>query len=82
MDYSKLDDGALLRLIKEGQPYGLNELYDRYGRLVYSVSFQIVGEQAAAEDVTLEVFAKVWEKAGTYRSDRGNVRTWLTGMTR
>lgn len=82
LDYSKLDDGTLLRLIKEGQANALNELYDRYGRLVYSVSFQIVDEQAAAEDVTLEVFTKVWEKAGTYRPDRGNVRAWLTGMTR
>lgn len=82
MDYSKLDDGALLRLIKEGQPNALNELYDRYGRLVYSVSFQIVGEQATAEDITLEVFTKVWEKADTYRPDRGNVRAWLMSMTR
>ena len=82
MDYSKLDDRALLGLIKEGQPNALSELYDRYGRLVYSVSFQIVGEQAAAEDITLEIFTKAWEKAGTYRPDRGNVRAWLTGMTR
>jgi RNA polymerase sigma-70 factor (ECF subfamily) len=82
LDYSKLDDGTLLRLIKEGQPNALNELYDRYGRLVYSVSFQIVGEQAAAEDITLEVFTKAWQKAGTYRPDRGKVRAWLSGMTR
>ncbi len=82
MDYSKLEDGALLLLITEGQPNALNELYGRYSRLVYSVSLQIVGEQATAEDVTLDVFTKVWEKANTYRPDRGNVRVWLTGMTR
>ena len=82
MDYSSLDDGALLRLILDGQTNALNELYDRYSRLVYSVAVQISGEQGAAEEITLDVFTKVWEKAYSYRSDRGSVRVWIMGMTR
>ena len=82
LDYSPLDDGALLRLILDGQTNALSELYDRYSRLVYSVAVQITGEQGAAEEITLDVFTKVWEKADSYRSDRGSVRVWLMGMTR
>ena len=82
MDYSQLDDGALLRLILEAETNALDELYTRYSRLVYSIALHMVGERATAEEITLDIFTKVWEKAGTYRSDRGPVRVWLTGMTR
>ena len=82
MDYTQFDDDVLLRLITEAQANALDELYSRYGRLIYSVALQMVGVQATAEEITLDIFTKVWEKADTYRSDRGIVRTWLTGMTR
>jgi RNA polymerase sigma-70 factor (ECF subfamily) len=80
--YSELDDEALLRLISDGHAKALGELYDRYGRLIYSIAIRIVGEQGAAEEITLDIFTKVWDKADSYRPDRGAVRTWLSGMTR
>jgi RNA polymerase sigma-70 factor (ECF subfamily) len=82
LDYSQFDDGVLLRLILDGQANALNELYSRYGRLVHSIALYIVREQASAEEISLDVFTKAWEKAGTYRSDRGSVRVWLTSMAR
>lgn len=82
MDYSQFDDAALLRLIEKADANALNELYGRYSRLVYSVALHMVGEQATAEEIALDVFTKTWEKAETYRPDRGSVRVWLTGMTR
>ena len=82
MNYSQLDDDTLLRLILDGQTKALSELYDRYSRLVYSIAVQIVGEQGAAEEIALDIFTRVWDKAESYRSDRGTVRVWLMGMTR
>lgn len=82
MDYTRLDDDALLRLIVDADAKALNELYNRYGRLVYSIAFRVVGHQQTAEEIALDVFTKAWEKAGTYRSDRGVVRVWLTSMAR
>jgi RNA polymerase sigma-70 factor (ECF subfamily) len=82
MDYTALDDDALLRLIKQQQTDALSELYDRYSRLVYSLAFQMMGDVAAAEEVTQDVFFRIWEKAHTYRAEQARVSTWITSITR
>ena len=56
VDYSQLEDDALLRLITRTQVNALNELYGRYSRLVYSIALHMLGEQATAEEITLDVF--------------------------
>jgi RNA polymerase sigma-70 factor, ECF subfamily len=82
MDYSALDDEALLRLIIHQQTDALAALYDRYSRLVYSLAFQMMGDAAAAEEITQDVFFRIWEKAHTYRADQARVSTWITSITR
>jgi RNA polymerase sigma-70 factor (ECF subfamily) len=82
MDYTRFDDEALLRLIARAQENALGELYDRYNRLVYSVALNALGDPARAEEVTQEVYLRVWEKAETYRAEQGRVATWLAGIAR
>ena len=82
MDYTTLDDETLIRLIAHARTEALSELYDRYSRLVFSLALNSVGDQATAEEVTQDVFVRVWQRAGQYRADRGKVSTWLTGITR
>ena len=82
VDYKKFDDETLLRLIASAQENALGELYDRYGRLVYSMALNTVGEPTLAEEITQDVYLRVWEKAGTYRSDQGKVITWLASIAR
>ena len=82
MDYSILDDEALIRLIMVSKTEALSALYDRYSRLVFSMALHTVGDPATAEEITQDVFVRVWEKAGTYRSEQAKVSTWLTSITR
>jgi RNA polymerase sigma-70 factor (ECF subfamily) len=82
VDYSTLDDATLIKLIAQSQADALGALYDRYNRLVFSLALNVVGDQATAEEVTLDVFTRVWEKAGTYRAARAQVNTWLSSITR
>ena len=82
MDYTTLDDETIIRLIAHARTEALSELYDRYSRLVFSLALNSVGDQATAEEVTQDVFVRVWQRAGQYRADRGKVSTWLTGITR
>lgn len=82
VDYPAAEDQALLVHIVNRQTEALSVLYDRYGRLLYSVAYHLVGNRQLAEEITLDVFRRVWEKAGSYRADRASVRTWLTSMTR
>lgn len=82
MDYTTLDDASLIRLITSHRSEALGALYDRYGRLVFSVAFNSVGDHSTAEEITQDVFTRVWEKAGTYEASLGKVTTWLIGITR
>lgn len=82
VDYTSLADESLIRLIARAQPDALAALYDRYSRLVFSLAFNIVGDQATAEEVTLDVFNRVWQKADTYQANQAKVTTWLTSITR
>jgi RNA polymerase sigma-70 factor (ECF subfamily) len=78
----KPDDAALIALIAQARTDALNQLYDRYNRLVFSVALAVIGDRAVAEEATLDVFVQVWRRAGTYRPDQANVRTWLIAITR
>ena len=82
LDYSTLDDETLVRLIVQARAEALSELYDRYGRLVFSLALNSVGNPATAEEITQDVFLRVWQRARQYRADRAKVSTWLTSITR
>ena len=82
MDYTRLNDEALLRLIVRSQEAALSELYDRYSRLVYSVALNTLGDSDRAEEVTQDVFERVWEKASTYSAEQGRVVNWLSSISR
>ncbi len=82
MDYSALDDEGLMPWIVAAQPEALGELYSRYGRLVFSLAFHSVGDYAAAEEITQDVFVRVWQRAAQYHVGQGKVRAWLIAITR
>lgn len=55
-------------------------LYDAHHRLVYGVAMRMLGEVAAAEDVTQAVFLKLWSAPHLFES--GNFAGWIVRMTR
>lgn len=71
-----------MTLITRAEPDALGELYDRYHRLVFSLALNSVTDHAAAEEITLDVFTRVWEKAETYRAEQSKVTTWLLSLAR
>jgi RNA polymerase sigma-70 factor (ECF subfamily) len=82
LDYSALEDTALLKLVAGARSEALGALYDRYGRLVYSVAFHVVGDGETAEEITQDVFVRVWEGAASYRPEVAKVSSWIISITR
>lgn len=80
MNLSELTDAELIEMIVRERTDALGELYDRYGKLIYSIAYRIVGDTATAEEVTLDVFQRVWERAASYSSSKAGVSTWLSSM--
>lgn len=79
---SEPDDIQLIKLIAQSRQDAINELYERYKRLVFSVAFAIVGDQSVAEEITLDVFVQVWQRADSYRPELAKVSTWMIAITR
>ncbi|MDQ3006938.1 MAG: sigma-70 family RNA polymerase sigma factor [Chloroflexota bacterium] len=79
---SKPDDIQLIKLIARSRQDAIDELYERYKRLVFTVAFAIVGDQSVAEEITLDVFVQVWQKADSYRPELAKVSTWMIAITR
>lgn len=81
-DCTLYTDETLIRLVAQSQEQALVQLYDRYHRLIFSLALAIVADRGTAEEITLDVFMRVWQKAGTYRAEQAKVRTWLTHIAR
>ena len=73
-------DRAVLVRVTAGELHALEELYDRYRAMAYSIALRITGEQPAAEDVVQDAFLGVWRHADRYVEARGSVKTWLLSI--
>lgn len=78
----RLADEELMPLVGEKDPEAFEVLYDRHGGAAYSLAYRIVGERAAAEDVTQEAFISVWRSGARFDAARGSVRSWLLSVVR
>jgi len=82
VDYSELDDTALIALIARRDEGALGTLYDRYSRLAFSLAMRVVGERSLAEEITADAFVSVWRAAGSFTEERGRFVTWLMSVVR
>jgi len=73
-------DRAVLALVTDGQLDALQELYDRYRTMAYSIALRITTDPSQAEDVVQDAFLGVWRNASRYVEGRGSVKTWLLSI--
>ncbi|MDI3422116.1 sigma-70 family RNA polymerase sigma factor [Streptomyces luteolus] len=74
-------DRKMQQRLARGEAAALGELYDRLASLVHSLAHRVLDDDAAADRVTREVFAHVWENPGEYDPKKGPMRSWLAGLT-
>ncbi len=82
VDYTKLDDAALVALVARRDERALGVLYDRYSRLAFSLAVRIVGDRALAEEITADSFISVWRASSSYSAERGRFVSWLMSVVR
>ncbi|MGL5061928.1 MAG: sigma-70 family RNA polymerase sigma factor [Microcoleus sp.] len=76
------DESLLLVQIAQKDRTAFAKLYDRYGRASYALAYKILGSVEEAEEVVLDVFSQIWQKAATYDPSRSRADTWLFMLTR
>jgi RNA polymerase sigma factor (sigma-70 family) len=73
-------DRACLVRIAAGELHALDELYERYKTMAYSIAYRITNDATLAEDVVQDAFLGAWRNAERYIAGRGSVKTWLLSI--
>jgi RNA polymerase sigma-70 factor (ECF subfamily) len=80
--YERLSDEELMQRLFYRDSRAFEALFDRYGDLVYSTALRVLRDPQLAEDISQEIFVRIWKAPQRYVADRGRFLTWLISVTR
>jgi RNA polymerase sigma-70 factor, ECF subfamily len=72
----------LVRRCIAGDAAAWEEIVQRYHRRIYNICYRFTGSGTDADDLTQEVFIKMYRTLNTYDVERGAFMTWVTTVTR
>ncbi len=71
----------LLRRFSEGDGDAVRELYNEFGRAVFTVAYRSLGDRSLAEEAVQQTFLQAWRAAGRFDPSR-DPRPWLYAIAR
>jgi RNA polymerase sigma-70 factor (ECF subfamily) len=72
----------LVRRCLAGDAVAWEEIVQRYHRRIYNICYRFAGSPEDAQDLTQEVFIKMYRTLNSYDLGRGAFMTWVTTVTR
>ena len=72
----------LVRRCLAGDALAWEEIVQRYHRRIYNICYRFAGSPEDAQDLTQEVFIKMYRTLNSYDLGRGAFMTWVTTVTR
>src|SRR3954469_15067271 len=75
------DIDALIQRCLAGDQLAWEAIVRQYRRKVFNVAYKFVGKHDAAEDLTQDIFLKVFKSLDTF-DRRANFQTWLISVSR
>jgi RNA polymerase sigma-70 factor, ECF subfamily len=75
-------DPDLLRRCREGDQAAWRDLVSEHGRKVFNLAYRFVGRVDEAEDVTQEIFVKVYRSLDRFQPSDGSFPAWLMTVAR
>src|ERR1017187_4044949 len=79
------EQDALNRMVRQciaGDQHAWQQLVAAQHRRIYGICYRFTGSAADAEDLTQEVFLKLYRNLASFDTQKGNFQTWLTTLTR
>jgi RNA polymerase sigma-70 factor, ECF subfamily len=74
--------GMLVRRCVAGDAVAWEEIVQRYNRRIYNICYRFAGSADDAQDLTQEVFIKMYRTLNSYDMERGAFMTCVTIITR
>lgn len=81
-DSNSLTDAEIMLKISGYDSKSLEQLYDRYAPILYTLIKKIVTDKETAEEILSDVFVIVWRQIDQFDFKVNNVYTWLITLTR
>jgi RNA polymerase sigma-70 factor (ECF subfamily) len=78
----EIDWSQIVRRCMDGDSGAWAELVRTHHRRVYGLCYRFTGNPADAEDLTQDVFLKIYSNLASFDMDRGSLQVWITTMTR
>lgn len=75
-------DQALIARCLAGDNAAWEQVVRLHSRRVYNLCLRFTGRPQEAEDLSQEVFLRLYRNLAQYRAESGNFTTWLTALTR
>lgn len=75
-------DAILVERCLSGEDSAWEELIRTHTRRVYSICYRFTGIDGEAQDITQEVFLRVFQSLQSFRSGEGSFSVWLSRLTR
>jgi len=76
------DEEALASAFAAKERWAFDEAYARFGKLLYSTAYHVLGNAEDAQDCVHDTMLRVWRSADAYMRSRGAVRSFLTVCVR
>lgn len=80
--YINLSENELIQKIKKKDPRALEELYDRYSPLIYSLVKKITNNEKQSNEILVKIFLLLWKKIDLYPEETNNLYAWLIYLSR
>ncbi len=72
----------LVRRCIAGDAAAWEEIVQNYNRRIYNICYRFAGSADDAQDLTQEVFIKIYRTLSSYDTHKGAFATWITTITR
>jgi RNA polymerase sigma-70 factor, ECF subfamily len=75
-------EAQLVAQCLRGDGAAWEELVRRHSRRIFNLCYRFTNQRQEAEDISQEVFLRVYRTLGSYQSSQGAFGTWVTSVTR
>lgn len=75
-------DADIVELARRGDPAAWEQIVACYSRRIYNLCYRFLGRLDQAEDLTQEVFIKVFRNLESYKAESGQFHTWMNSVGR
>jgi RNA polymerase sigma-70 factor (ECF subfamily) len=81
----QLEQDILVRIVAQciaGDQRAWHQMVTGQHKRVYGICYRFTGDASEAEDITQDVFLKIYRNLGSFDAEKGSFQTWITTLTR